>query len=283
VVGFKQVADQVAVPWVVDQVMVDRAYPGLNLAGALQQLGVPYQLGSWALNGGLTLPGPVPASFVAYGSHEFCKALQRQHSGGLYFGLTSRMDYLTYVSELPDIEFLNSPAVATSWQQLRANPQFWQSVMGGTGLFTRPNANAKTFTGQCLPYAQWEDRCAGLDQTSSVMPTTTVIVAPQQQILGEFRFVVAGSVVVAGSEYSWAGRLDVRQDWPPECYALAARVAERGCGWTPDSVYVVDVALTPSGPRVVELNSFCCAGLYACNTLAVVRAVGAQALKETTA
>jgi hypothetical protein len=254
--------------------MLDRAYEGVNLRSALLELGVPHQLGGWSLNGGLQLPGPVPATFVAYGSHEFCKALQRQHTGG---------EYLTYVSEMPDVEFLNTPAVATSWQQLRANPQFWQNVMGGTGLFVRPNVNAKTFTGQCLPYAQWEDRCAGLDQTSSVMPTTTVIVAAQQPILGEFRFVVAGGAVVAGSEYTWEGRLDVRRDWPAECYALAQHVAERGCGWTPDSVYVVDVALTPSGPRVVELNSFCCAGLYACDTLAVARAVGAEALKETTA
>ncbi len=271
--------------------MLERAYAGGRLDHGLGRAGVPFSVGTWSLQEGLRFPpelqqcGQFTApNFVVYGSHQFCKAVQKETrflGVGLYFGLTGRrMEYLTYVSEMPDVAWLNAP-VMTSWAHLRANRSHWRNLMGGTGLFVRPNSGTKTFAGQTLTYQDWDHECRGLDATSSVMADTLVVVAPLQELQGEFRFVVADQQVVAGSEYRWDNQMDVRRDWPPECEAMAARVAARGSGWQPDSVYVVDVALTAEGPKVIELNSFCCAGMYSCCPDSVVRAVGAVALAET--
>ena len=89
---------------------------------------------------------------------------------------------------------------------------------------------------------------------------------------------IADGKVIAGSEYRWDGKLDIRRDWPQECWDLADQVAKHP--WQVDIAYTCDVALTNSGPKIVELNGFSCAGLYACDLNLVVKGVSDAALKD---
>lgn len=146
------------------------------------------------------------------------------------------------------------------------------------GLFIRPNSGLKTFAGQRVTAADFDDHVSTLEQTSGVMPDTLILVSKLHDIQGEFRFVIADGKVVTGSEYRWDGKLDIRRDWPEECEALARQVAEHE--WQVDIAYTCDVALTPDGPRIVELNGFSCAGMYACDLEKVVDAVSAAAWRE---
>ena len=59
----------------------------------------------------------------------------------------------------------------------------------------------------------------------------------------------------------------VREAWR-HAQALVDEMAE-----APEPVFVLDLAETPNGLRVVELNPFSGADLYACDPDAVVRAV----------
>jgi len=94
---------------------------------------------------------------------------------------------------------------------------------------------------------------------------------------------MADKVVVAGSEYRWDDVL-VRRGTHPDCDALAWHIAK--ADWQLDTVYVVDICLTPDVwtkkdvPRIVEFNAFSSSGLYACDTYAIVTAVSAAAEKE---
>lgn len=117
-----------------------------------------------------------------------------------------------------------------------------------------------------------------LDKLSAVMDETMIMVAPAQNIQGEFRFVVANGRVIAGSEYRWDGKLDIRRDWTPECEELAQRVASHP--WQIDIAYTCDVALLEDSVKLVELNGFSCAGLYACDLDKVVQGVSEAAIRE---
>ena len=51
--------------------------------------------------------------------------------------------------------------------------------------------------------------------------------------------------------------------------------------WQPDIVYTCDIALLENGDvKVIELNSFSCAGLYACNIEDILIKVSEIALLE---
>lgn len=113
---------------------------------------------------------------------------------------------------------------------------------------------------------------------SIVDPDTICLVSPAQELLGEFRFIIAAGEVIDGSEYRWDNVLDIRHDWPADCWEMAEQMAKHS--WQPDLVYTCDVASTNSGPKIIEVNSFACAGLYACDKRIVVDAVNNVALRE---
>lgn len=215
---------------------------------------------------------------VIYGSHQFNRAvgLGRFRPGSL--GLTERTNVAAYLSNLPLEWFLNADGVFTTWEQFKQRKDFWYDLVQGDRIFVRPNSGFKTFTGLVIPKHDWEHELNAMDQLTSVMPETLIVVAKPKELLGEFRFVVADGKVLTGSEYRWDNKLDIRIDYPIECYELAKQVAEHD--WQPDFAYTCDVALTPNGAKVVELNSFCCAGLYACDLEKVVSGISAVALKE---
>jgi hypothetical protein len=89
----------------------------------------------------------------------------------------------------------------------------------------------------------------------------------------EWRFVIAGDKVVAGSTYLADGRTAVADDPSGRPWTFAAEVAQRIPA--PDPVYVLDVCESDAGLRLVELNPFSGADLYACSGSAVVREVAA--------
>jgi hypothetical protein len=183
------------------------------------------------------------------------------------------------MSNLPLDWFLNRDGIFMTWamfKEYRGKQQIadhWPE-----GLFIRPNSGFKTFAGQRIMAKDFDDHIATLDQNSGVMADTLILVNRLTPIEGEFRFVIADKQVIAASEYRWDGKLDIRRDWPQSCWDMAQRVADHE--WQVDIAYTCDVALTEEGPRVVELNGFSCAGLYACDLEKVVDGVSRAALRE---
>lgn len=153
--------------------------------------------------------------------------------------------------------------------------------------FVRPNDVTKEFTGRVINHRDFAHEINSLNKLERVNPESLIVLARPRQLLGEFRFVIADGEVITGSEYRWDNRLDIRIDVDANCQALAEKVANHI--WQPDRVYVCDIALeapcgdTPFSPakaKIVELNSFSCAGLYACDTTKIVKAVSRTANKE---
>ena len=187
------------------------------------------------------------------------------------------------MSNLPQEWFLNRFPNFTSWAMLKWQIENlpgslpWNAHTGK--MFVRPNSGFKTFAGTVLDIGRNLDvDVKTLDQHTSVMPETLVLYSTAFPLEGEFRFVIADKQVIAGSEYRWDGKLDVRRDWPQSCWDLAQKVADHE--WQVDIAYTCDVALLDGEPRIVELNSFSSAGLYACDLERVVDGVSRAAARE---
>jgi hypothetical protein len=150
----------------------------------------------------------------------------------------------------------------------------------GDAFFLKPEAVTKAFTGFVMTRENWHTEIETLRQKAGLSPSDLCVVAKPQAIEAEFRFVIADRQVITGSQYVWDDRQDVRIDVHPLCRAVAEQVAK--VRWQPDRVYTCDVALLDgrSRAKVVELNCFSTSGLYACDTLAIVKAVSETARRE---
>lgn len=182
------------------------------------------------------------------------------------------------MSNLPIDWFMNRDGMFMTWAMFKQRRREFFYQWDTDKIFIRPDSGLKTFAGTPLKYGTLDFDIETLDKLSSVMDETLIMVAPSHNIRGEFRFVIADGKVVTGSEYRWDGKLDIRRDWTPECEDLARMVAEHP--WQIDIAYTCDVALLEDSVKLVELNGFSCAGLYACDLDKVVRAVSDAAVKE---
>lgn len=221
---------------------------------------------------------------VLYGGHPFVRIIN--HDGRFQpgmLGVNDRTRASVYMSNLPLDWFLNWSGTFMTWAMFKwrldnlPSSLPWNEMTGK--LFIRPDTGFKTFAGTVLNC----NKDLALDiktieENSSVTGETMIMVRTAVELDGEFRFVIADGKVVAASEYRWDGKLDIRRDWPPECEAMAQKVAEHP--WQVDIAYTCDVALLDGDVKLVELNGFSCAGMYACDMEKVVRAVSAAAVKE---
>jgi hypothetical protein len=129
-------------------------------------------------------------------------------------------------------------------------------------FFLRPCLDDKSFTGEVIDKAAaraWASRLAGL-ASPSLTSGTPVIVAEPRQIFSEFRFFVIDRRVVTGTMYKLHGRSHrglgvVDTD-------LIDFAQSRVDQWTPAECFVIDIATTPEGPKVIELGCINGAGFY---------------------
>ena len=87
---------------------------------------------------------------------------------------------------------------------------------------------------------------------------------------------IVDDAVVAGSQYRDNGALSVVAGCPAEVTQYAAGVLQQ-VQWRPDRVFMLDVCESGGSLFVLELNSFSCSGIYACDLPAVIRTTSAVA------
>ena len=141
----------------------------------------------------------------------------------------------------------------------------------GARVFVRPDSPLKPFSGRVLDSGgvtlQALDH--GYYYDDEDLP---VVVMPAVKIGDEWRLIAAGGGIAAGSGYVADGRTGSEPIGPTHpAWGYAASLLERIP--TPDPIFVLDVCETESGLRLLELNPFSGADLYACDREAVVSSV----------
>lgn len=139
-------------------------------------------------------------------------------------------------------------------------------------VFARPDSVWKTFPGALVRRAAFESALA----PTRYDPATLVLIARPRVVGREWRLVVANGTVVAASLYRERGANRTERGCPDEVSTFAARILEQ-VAWRPDPLFMLDVCDAEDGLRIVELNSFSCSGLYACDLASVVAAASACA------
>jgi ATP-grasp domain, R2K clade family 3 len=138
-------------------------------------------------------------------------------------------------------------------------------------VFVRPDDNAKSFGGGLVRQDQF-DQWYALANFYEPGPDCLAVVSTPETIYAEWRLVIADRKAVTGSQYRRGGKEEISAGFPPEVGAFAETVANAN-HFNPHPIYVMDIAGTESGYRLVEIGSICCASLYACDLETVVDAV----------
>ncbi|MBB3208728.1 hypothetical protein FHS27_004560 [Rhodopirellula rubra] len=137
-------------------------------------------------------------------------------------------------------------------------------------IFVRPDSPLKPFSGRVLDVAAVSLTALdyGFYFDDESLP---VIAAPIRNVGREWRFVVVRTSVIAGSAYDARSRSAVPDQPQSEAWSFAQVVTDAIP--PPADAYTLDVCECDGELRLLELNPFGGADLYACDAGNVVRAV----------
>lgn len=199
---------------------------------------------------------------VAYVTNETAEYWRKE--AGVSFFQVYNYNCTTYFSHYWD-DVLNQGMFLT-YEMLRRSRKMVYEKFGRAGkIFIRPNIVTKSFTGKVV----LEDVFIKETEYLDVSAEELILVAGPQYIEAEYRVVIADKVAITMSQYRLGeesvGRSNVQI---PEVLKFAEGVVG---AWQPDRVFVIDIAKTRNGLKVIELNPFTCSGLYLCDTDIIVR------------
>lgn len=130
-------------------------------------------------------------------------------------------------------------------------PDHWESV------FARPLEDDKLITGGLF---KKEDLLMALEKkVTENHKDKYLILSEPKTILAEYRFFVIDKKVITGSLYKIRGQLITSDSIDPEAMLYAQQMVDL---WTPSTAFVIDIALTDKGPKIIEVNNISSAGLY---------------------
>jgi hypothetical protein len=142
-------------------------------------------------------------------------------------------------------------------------------------FFVRPCEDNKSFAGQVISrsnFLEWQKRVINIDESFSKLNKGTLItVAPFQNILTEARIFVFDKKVVTGSYYKFGHKVryeEVKLEDPIIQYTND--VVQK---YQPAKAFVIDIALTEDGYKIIEINGINSVGLYHADVEKFVNAV----------
>jgi hypothetical protein len=216
---------------------------------------------------------------VVHGSIQFVNRLRNQ--GFVYcpgaYGFSKNNNCSNYFPKIPKEYLLNFPYALTTWEELKRSKNYYKDLFFNTQLFVRPNKGTKLFPGQGIYYFMWDETISEIEKTSGITEESLVLIGNHKIIeRNEYRFVIVDKKVISGSMYNWSKNNS--PEYSKEAEDLAVKIAE--LDWQLDSAYTCDIAIAPNGPKVIELNSFSCSGLYECDRVKIIEAINKTALKD---
>lgn len=265
------------ITWVVDTYLLDNAQYEMpqHFPDVVKSLGyncittkyVPFSDWNESLDG-LDHTRPI----IMYGTHNFIKQARKAKSlvPGDYCN-EQNLKCSEWMTRYPKDWLMNADCHWLPFGLL-------SSLIPTKSLFLRPDSVGKLFAGRTVKPEDFGEELKKIDDTSGVNNSTMIVVNDLVAIHAEYRFFVAEGIVVAGSQYRRDGKLDIRADYSDAAKVMADKVATYE--WQPDRCYVVDIAETDDGAKIIELNSMSCAGTYACDLAPIIDSVSKAALSE---
>jgi len=144
-------------------------------------------------------------------------------------------------------------------------------------FFIRPTEDTKAFTGEVTDwpsYVEWRDRVLALtpEDNPTVTKDTRVVVSSKKEIYNETRTWIIDKRVVTCSGYKVG---TIKRYSPPETVdpRIIKFAEDHARWWSPNRAYVMDIADTPNGLKIVEINNLNSAGWYRCDMQKLIMAL----------
>lgn len=198
---------------------------------------------------------------MVYGSKEFAKIADNMKLNPGSFA-NENFEFEVLHKEL-GVELLNNNFIIGELSSLQPTAE---------NFFIRPTGNTKLFTGMVVSkkdFLEWQKR-----ETREGSPYTgqTLMISPLSTIRAEYRFFVVGQKIVTASSYKIGERQDISIKPSNEIIKYADKIVEK---FPLSEAYVLDIAETDEGLRVIEYNNINTSGLYGCDEVAFVKAINA--------
>lgn len=227
--------------------------PGLN--NALKHLGktVTFDFNNTALAGEPFIYGPI--GFV------------RKRSKEIGYGSYINPETMSVAGSYPFYEpsyLLNDDYIIVPFHTVKKDLRRFQDMFGGD-FFIRSNSGMKIVPGQVVRYTESSFDLETIEKLSSAMPETLCVLASVKNIINEYRLVMT-TQFETGSRYSWNDTHHTTV--PADIVDFANRLT-----WHPEVVYILDIAETLDGPKIIEVNSASSSGLYGSDIVKYINAV----------
>lgn len=262
--------------WVVEDSTFDRDSTE-RLIASLEKQGIPYVPYDYKLFKNWKdihedlqpILGERNDSVISYGSLNFITRFQKigEYKPGTYCDFRGLECRSYYNSELYP-HLLNQRHMLVTWKEFQDDEDGLFRAFGGQ-IFVRPNSGRKVFTGMVFFQDSYRsDLGLSLERLED---STILLLAPAQIVTEEWRFFVTGGRVITGGKFHEKGELSIEDTVDKQAESLAELASTL---YVPDPVFVIDIGKTSYGDyKVIELNSFSCAGIYECNTDKLVKEV----------
>lgn len=139
--------------------------------------------------------------------------------------------------------------------------------------FIKPSIAAKAFTGKVFHQVEWEDFVYNTLHSPSnpyLHAQTQIQVSKPFRIIKEARTWIVNDQVVTSSYYKFHGNIDFEENVSEEGLAFAQKMASF---FRVADAYVLDIALTNEGWKIVEVNCINSAGFYKGDVFAIIQAL----------
>lgn len=150
---------------------------------------------------------------------------------------------------------------------LTLNPQ-WDN------FFIRPTGNDKLFDGMELSltdFIEWQERESF--ETESIYCGKSLMIAPLRVINSEFRFFIVDGRIITGSSYKVGCDINTTETPSSELLLYAQKMVDL---FPLARAYVIDIAETPDGYKIVEFNNINSSGLYGCDEIKMIEAINSM-------
>lgn len=181
--------------------------------------------------------------------------------------LTDNSDFTAVLKGYGEDNVLNYDATVGTMRDLVVPFEDWY-------FFIRPVKDCKAFSGMemnQIQFKNWREKFITLTaEESPLHGDTEIIVATRKKIFAEYRFFVVNGKIASCSLYKQGNKVFYSSEVDEETRSFVEKMIEL---WTPAIGYVIDVAKTPTGYKVIELNALGSSGFYACDKQKIIAAI----------
>lgn len=235
-----------------------------RLIQAVRQRSLPFEIVKVIPFSHELLPEPiVPDGFVIISGSKILSKIAMERGWQPGAMLNDNFDFCVWQEKYRDF-LLNDDATIIEFGKLDPTEP----------IFVRPCSDRKTFTGLIIEpenFRSWQAQILGIsDGYATLTPETLILSATPKQIFKEYRFFVVDGRVITGSLYRVGAHSQLSRDCDDSARTLAETAAKI---WQPDSGFTIDIALTPVGAKVIEINCLTTSGFYEADVDAIVGAL----------